>query len=636
MMTPRFYIFGTPEGFDMLDGTLQDVSYFQRFYDGSKENTKFSIHRTAQGSVSYVFLKYSLSSCNSRTGAFFGMALVFDNEFCAAPLRLYKLFDYVYQEHILYHDDSNKGFLKAIIGSEIKAQFLISRFEDQQNQIKFIEKVLLVNLQKDDILSSAFYPLGPGFKNENQNMLVKLAMDGASDEKIVNKCRNYNYVTISPDWIKGPEESEISPHVVMHWKDLTSEYRRFIIFGLGNLNSVDKTEVKKYQNQTGGILSQLRNNRYNKNIAPNLESDYEEINEQLADLYQKAADAQSDDGGDTNPPPPPDSIPPTPQPIPSFWNSVKEWVIENKGKVASIIGTAAVLMLLLVLIFPKLKWTGDHKHNHQYCCTERVNQVIDSVIIYGFKEAWHIADTVSDDTLKRQKKKLIIEKILKFNNDLNQEIADHKKKNQWVSAFNKTNDYIDIDTVANNVGEKIKNTELERQLREDYKKYFSKEIDELSSNYSTMKANQLKEELEAVKDYIGDQYNSLKDKISNIKPPGKPKPKTTYKIEYLKVDDRGKYHDLKKNINRDKDGIRTITSYEEIIDMNGSYAIIFCVVNQNNNEALPLTSDDIICNGATIDTNNINSGWIGVNSIENDATITINIANITITLKKEQ
>ena len=139
MIASKFYIFGVPDGFDMLDGAAQELSYFQRFYDGSTEDTKFTIHRELNGHVTYSYLKYNLTSGNSRTGSFFGMSLVFSGEYCVHPLKLYELFDYVYQNQVLYHSESDKGFLKEILNSDVKAKYLITHFEDNRDYIKFIE-----------------------------------------------------------------------------------------------------------------------------------------------------------------------------------------------------------------------------------------------------------------------------------------------------------------------------------------------------------------------------------------------------------------------------------------------------------------------------------------------------------------
>ena len=109
---------------------------------------------------------------------------------------------------------------------------------------------------------------------------------------------------------------------------------------------------------------------------PVIQSNYEELCNQLADLYQKAADAQNG-GGAPLPPPPPDPIPPKPTPIPSFWERAKEWVAENKSKIAGIVGAVAVLVVVLVLIRSKKEEPSPNKPS--YC--ELVSDSIQNIHI---------------------------------------------------------------------------------------------------------------------------------------------------------------------------------------------------------------------------------------------------------------
>ena len=611
MMTPRFYIFGTPEGFDMLNGTLQDVSYFQRYYDGSKENTKFSIHRTAQGSVSYVFLKYSFSDCNSRTGAFFGMALVFDNEFCAAPLQLYKLFDYVYQKHVLYHDDSNKGFLKAINGSEVKAQFLISRFEEQQGHIEYIEKVLLVNLKKDDILSNAFYPLGPGFKNENPNLLVKMAMDGASDEKIVNNCRNYNYVTISPEWKGGGEDDpEVAPQVVLRWKDRIPEYQRFIIQCLGDLKSVDKNEVKKYQNQTVGILSQLSNNKYNKNISPNIESDYKVLCEQLADLYHKVETPPL-------PPLPPEPIPPIPpsSPTSSFWKNVNEWVVENKSKVAVMTGTVAAIVVILLLIRPK-----KGNKTEQYCCVKDVTVAFNEQLKnedFANIDLDTISLTKAGRKLKESLQQRLDSAILCQTNKIDSLVEDAIKNKNWELAFQHCDLYYDTET----------KNEQKKNVETACIGYLEIEIEKLDNNNYDRKAGSIKGNLNKIKNQLDEsEYDSLIGIVESKKPKDQyTLPQTdTYIVEVYNADNSFTPTKLYQSVTLTQNNYIRIDkskNYWVKIKKNGNY-----IENKDLKSAVK-TSDD---KTFWIKEKGIGLFWKSSNPSE-----TISIGDIVITITKE-
>lgn len=539
MVAPRFYIFGVPDGFDMLEGRGQEISYFQRFYDGSTEDTKFTSHRDSNSNVTYTFLKYNLSSGKSRTGSFFGMSLAFSGVYCNHPLRLYELFDYVYQNHVLCNtSDASKGILKSIANSDIKAQYLITRFEDRKEHIKFVEKVFQHNLATDDMLTSSFYPLDPGFKNENQNLVVKLPLiAGLNDEtqrsrfeeSLIGRFREYSYVTISPDWKPKvidddntkvtDSDVEIAPQKIVQWKDSVPNYQRFIIQGLGNLADIDKTEVLRYQKQVeDDILSPLKKYSYNKNIAPTLQTDYEEIRNQLADLYQKTSGVPKPPTGGGDGPKPP--LPPN---EPSNLEKIKIWVSNHKA--IMIAGAAAIVVLLLVLIKPK---NDDITLPYQYCCKETVDSLINNALSKNdFKKADSITDTIKDAIFKEQKKEFITEKLSLYHDSLGLEIDQLIGDKKWKDAFVKTEKYFD---------EEAKNTKID-EIRIACENYFTTRIGEVNESNDSSKSSGLKQKLLTVKSYIGNEkYDDLIEELDKIKPKEEPKPKTsTYVVEFYKT-----------------------------------------------------------------------------------------------------
>ena len=597
MVAPRFYIFGVPDGFDMLEGTRQEISYFQRFYDGSTEDTKFTSHRDSNGNVTYTFLKYNLSSGKSRTGSFFGMSLAFSGVYCNHPLRLYELFDYVYQNHVLCNtSDASKGILKSIANSDIKAQYLITRFEDRKEHINFVEKVFQHNLATDDMLTGSFYPLDPGFKNENQYLVVKLPLvvefedekqrkqyRERFEESLIGRFREYSYVTVSPDWklqvndkTKKPDpDVEIAPQEIVRWKDLIPEYQRYIIRGLGNLADIDKTEVLRYQKQAELILSQLKKYSYNKNIAPSIQANYEELCNQLADLYSKAmptvnVSASPDNGGnvigggtyeqgasctvtalankgytfinwieggnvvstDANYT---FNVTGNRTLVANFTGGgglafggrIKEWVAENKGKVAIIASAVAVLVVLLVLLRPK-EGGGTVPPQTSYCCVERADSLIGAALSNNeFKIAKDIADSISDNSFKEEKLALINENLSEYHTNLGREIDQLIGEKKWKEAFDKTEKYFDEDA---------KNAKLD-EIRSACVKDFTTRIDEVNkSNYDSM-SKELISDLDNVKKYIGDKYTLLKKSIESKNPKVNPPINTPqYVVEIYTAD----------------------------------------------------------------------------------------------------
>lgn len=594
MVAPRFYIFGVPDGFDMLEGTRQEIPYFQRFYDGSTEDTKFTSHRDSNGNVTYTFLKYNLSSGKSRTGSFFGMSLAFSGVYCNHPLRLYELFDYVYHNHVLCNtSDASKGILKPIANSDIKAQYLITRFEDCKEYINFVEKVFQHNLATDGMLTNSFYPLDPAFKNENQNLVVKLPLvvefedeeqrkqyRERFEESLIGRFREYSYVTISPDWklqvndkTKKPDpDVEIAPQEIVRWKDLIPDYQRYIIQGLGNLAEIDNTEALRYQKQAEVILNQLKKYSYNKNIAPSIQADYEELCNQLADLYSKAkptvtVSASPANGGTvtgggiyeqgflctvtalankgfsfinwiedgnvvSNNANYTFNVTGNRTLVANFTGGggvaigrrIKEWVAENKSKVAGIIG-AAVVVVLLALVLPRLKSSDDPKTNPEPSYCEQAKDSIRNKLDVGiYAEAKAIAERIPDLSCREEELNLVKKEQA---DSLNVEIDNLKNNKKWKDAFEKANEYYDEDT---------KNTKLD-EIQSACVNDFTTRIGEVNeSNYSS-KSSRLKQELLAVKSYVGDEnYDSLKQKLDKKQPKENPKPKTsTYVVEFYKT-----------------------------------------------------------------------------------------------------
>ena len=689
MVAPRFYIFGVPDGFDMLEGTRQEISYFQRFYDGSTEDTKFTSHRDSNGNVTYTFLKYNLSSGKSRTGSFFGMSLAFSGIYCNHPLRLYELFDYVYHNHILCNTpDASKGILKPIANSDIKAQYLITRFEDRKEHINFVEKVFQHNLATDDMLTGSFYPLDPGFKNENQYLVVKLPLvvefedekqrkqyRERFEESLIGRFREYSYVTVSPDWklqvndttIKPDPDVEIAPQEIVRWKDLIPEYQRYIIRGLGNLADIDKTEVLRYQKQAELILSQLKKYSYNKNIAPSIQANYEELCNQLADLYSKAmptvnVSASPDNGGNvTGGGTYEQGASCTVTALANkgytfinwieggnvvstdanytfnvignrtlvanftgggglaFGGRVKEWVIENKSKVAGIVGAVAVVAVLLALVLPKLKSSDGSNHDPKepsYC--EQANDSIRNKLTVGsYVEAKEIAERIPD-VLCREEELDLVKNVQA--DALDKEINQLINGKGWKDAFDKSEQYFDEDA---------KNAKID-EIRIACEEDFTTRIGKVNESDYSSKSPSIKQELSDTKSYIGkEKYDALIAKLDENRPKGEHKPTNTYYVELWNDNTSTKLnHDPTK-----EEGKQTLYSSKEIKFTGEDYFEIRLI---KNNSPLNLKMSDL--EGSLKDNNKIEikNGWINVKRLQDSGNIKIKEANIEIKFKLKE
>lgn len=222
MNTPRFYVFGVPDGFDLYQGDASDTSYYQLFYDGSKENTKLAVHRKANGQVSYSYLKYRMFSVEGRPGAFFGMSVVFNDEYCGDTAKLYRLFDSVYEEIII----KKKILLEEVKGSAVaQAKFLIRNFKQQEIELRTIAAIILKNIESKFV--NDIYALDSTFKQGKLNLIRKINANKGNDA-ILNALRDYYWVSVSPEY---PEENtdEVSEEGKHALKNTSIEIKDAII-----------------------------------------------------------------------------------------------------------------------------------------------------------------------------------------------------------------------------------------------------------------------------------------------------------------------------------------------------------------------------------------------------------------------
>ncbi|GEM_PF-4038311 len=205
-MNFRFYIFGIPEGFDLYpnQGNANDIKYYQSFYDGSTENTRLDIRYNEKGMISYSYLKCkNIVSGSGRQGAFFGMSIVFENEYCEDVVNLLQLFDVVYQDIL------QKGILLKNF-SDTLTRFSVLKLIDAESEIKRVENIIKVNLESQYLndIKPINFPLP-----SNQNVIYKINSE-KSNTDILSILKQYAIVSISPEYSKGGEEGEIIPQEI--------------------------------------------------------------------------------------------------------------------------------------------------------------------------------------------------------------------------------------------------------------------------------------------------------------------------------------------------------------------------------------------------------------------------------------
>ena len=185
-----FKIFGAPYTFDIYGSNREDTNYFQLYDDGSNEEVKLTVHRKANGEVCYSYLRYNMISSSGRTGAFFGMAVVFQNEYCRDVENLYKLFDAVYQNIL-----ETGILLQKIENSTHQAKYLIAHFSDAPAEVTRIENIIYNNLQKN--YSQDILPINSSFST-NSKELIMLPMNKEANVSLLTELRKRAWISFSP------------------------------------------------------------------------------------------------------------------------------------------------------------------------------------------------------------------------------------------------------------------------------------------------------------------------------------------------------------------------------------------------------------------------------------------------------
>lgn len=214
-MAFTFKIFGAPNIFDLYQSTENEINYFQLFDNGSREKVKLTIHRMSNGQISYSYLRYNYISGGGRTGAFFGMSVVFDGEYCYDVTNLYKLFDSVYKTII-----QNKILITEIKGNPtIQAKYLVRNFSEAENEVKRIENIVSKNIL--NAFSKDIHPIDSSFKQAKSDIVRKLNVKKANSV-FLEALREYLWISISPEY--KDVEINLSPGAIADLNKTIKEY----------------------------------------------------------------------------------------------------------------------------------------------------------------------------------------------------------------------------------------------------------------------------------------------------------------------------------------------------------------------------------------------------------------------------
>ena len=180
-------IYGAPYGFELYEGSAQELNYFQIFDNGSSEPVKMTVHRLNDHQISYNYLRYGYVTSGGRTGSFFGMSIVFNKSYCSEFTRIYQLFEAVYGTI-----EENAILLKRLPSGQ--AQYKIGKFSEAQGEITRIKGVLSQNIQ--DALASSIKPIDFS-SSDFLNKELRLP-DNVGDESVAEAVNKYSIVSISP------------------------------------------------------------------------------------------------------------------------------------------------------------------------------------------------------------------------------------------------------------------------------------------------------------------------------------------------------------------------------------------------------------------------------------------------------
>lgn len=295
-MNIRFCVFGVPDGFDFYGEQPTDKVHFQSYYDNSKENVKFTIHRDMSGEVSYTYLRYNLVSSKSRTGAFFGMSVIFENAYCSDTYNLFSLFDTIYNKLIV----ANKVILeeKKVQADKVLTQFMVPDFASCGQEIAKIEANVINNITNS--FATDIVALNSGFGNDFPSALVKIELPNSlSDSEIENfnevinqKLHRYSWISLAKEYKRVPIHAKNSGNTDQEDFDLSPERRNAL------LNALDQYRNELIDAQSAYITlksvpsSDPRYPRLKKDALISIHS-YEEIEKSLREIqkYTKRNDS---------------------------------------------------------------------------------------------------------------------------------------------------------------------------------------------------------------------------------------------------------------------------------------------------------------------------------------------------------
>lgn len=395
----KFYIFGVPDGFDILSGTPEDIQYYQLFYDTSKKGKEMRINRKPNGETVYSYLIYNLVSSKGREGAFLGISLAFTgNEYCNNPAKLKELFAGVYEEVILKADDKDK-IVMPLDGGNAVGRFCLSKFNDRKDFCDKIGRIIVNNVVGE--LANSITKIDGSFDNTKEGRVVTLPMN-ADAVSIVNALHGYMWVSLSSEIIPTPGPIHyvelLDRHYINELEKKKEVYKDSVIKGYEGKVSVNDVNAKI--REVSGRLDIIEKYVGHQTELRKIRSEYSDIYNSLVGLRKKLDDEK---GGGLGPGGGTPSSTPNPE---SMLTRIKRWIQENSKKVAGVLAVI-VAIVFCVVFWPKDENKGSEPgeggtdpivENMPPFDKNKFNQLLRDTM---FQEAWNMAQNEEQENTKK-------------------------------------------------------------------------------------------------------------------------------------------------------------------------------------------------------------------------------------------
>lgn len=491
MNNPKFYIYGVPDGFNMLSGTADEILYYQLFYDTTKKGREMIINRKANGETVYSYLIYNLVACKGRAGAFLGLSIAFtDNEYCNNPVALKELFEGVYNKVILRADDKDK-LIAVIDGDNAVGRFCITKFDERKELCEKIGRIIVNNVVGE--LSNSISTIDSSFDNSKEGRILTLPLE-ADNISISQALRSYTWVSLSSECNALPITSQqnkaqkpsvhnsilpitinqdlLSVHFINELTKKVGNYKDFIIQGLKGL--VSFSEIAGKREEINHHLDTIEEYVGRQPELTKLKDDYMSIYKELVDLKPQQQNISS-------------------QAVSSPYPHVNEEKDEKVGSIHTYLTKIIVcLCAMLVIAVIIMLWPSDEVQPSTSMEKEKVEDVAEEMesgvddaskafdkehfnSLLGsadYKTAWSMLQKI-DDVEKKKSLALVLQNSYRdwFNNELEKRknnlkgLLELKQMIDVYADFNEDNDRHNLllDEYINPLKEQIAKKERERQ-----------------------------------------------------------------------------------------------------------------------------------------------------------------------------